>query len=100
MAKAKVRLNQAAIQQLAAHPEIRDAILSGARPVVMAARAGAPKATGEGAASIDAEVGLLDGQWVAHISWARDRYYMAFHEFGTKKMDARPFLRPALEGLK
>jgi HK97 gp10 family phage protein len=28
-----------------------------------------------------------------------DQYYAAFHEFGTSKMPARPFLRPALDSV-
>lgn len=99
MARARVRINEAAIQALAAQPEIRETLIREAQPVVMAARAGAPKLTGAGAASIDAEPKFDGDQWVAWITWSRERYYMIFHEFGTKHMPARPFMRPALEGL-
>lgn len=53
----------------------------------------APKRSGEGAASIHAEV---VGDEV-RVSWDRQHFYLYFHEVGTSRMNARPFLRPALD---
>jgi HK97 gp10 family phage protein len=53
----------------------------------------APKASGEGAASIHPE-------WVGddlEVSWDRDHYYMWFQEHGTVHMPAHPFLEPTLD---
>lgn len=65
--------------------------------VIPPARAGAPKDTGAGAASIFVDAVLATDQWEARVSWERTRYYMYFHEIGTVHMSARPFLVPALE---
>ncbi len=67
------------------------------RPVVQGARADAPKRTGAGAASIRSESSLTDTDPGVRVSWERDRYYMRFHEQGTKYLPARPFLVPALD---
>lgn len=97
--RGRVKLNQAAIDALAADPYVRERLVEGAKPVVVAAQAGAPKRTGAGAASIGAEAVFVDAGWAARISWDRAHFYMRFQEYGTKTIDARPFLRPALEGL-
>ncbi len=99
MADVRIVLHQAEIDGLANDPQWRDVLLQAAQPVVAAAKAGAPKRTGEGAASIRAEE-VLDGpEWTVRVSWDRDRFYMYFHERGTRHLPARPFLVPALEGL-
>ena len=67
--------------------------------VVPHAQAAAPHRTGAGAASIHAEQVFDDSEWMAHIGWDRDHFYMHFSELGTVNMPARPFLVPALEGL-
>jgi len=87
------------IRNLVTDPGMGDLLLESAAPVVSAARAGAPKRTGAGAASIHPEA-VLDGpEWTVHVSWSQARFYMYFHERGTKHLPARPFLVPALEGL-
>ena len=95
----RVVLHQGAITDMARDPGIRAALLDAALPVVARAQFGAPKRTGAGAASIRAEA-VLDGpEWTAQISWSRERFYLRFHEMGTRSLPARPFLVPALEGL-
>lgn len=95
----RVVIHVAAVRDLADEPEIRDLVLEAATPVVSGAQGRAPKRTGAGAATIHAEA-VLDGpEWTAHVSWSRERYYLGFHELGTRSLPARPFLVPALEGL-
>jgi HK97 gp10 family phage protein len=61
------------------------------------AAAGAPKATGEMAASIHAVVDSDSDGTHVNISWDRDHFYGLFAEVGTSHQSARPFLRPAVE---
>jgi len=99
MGDTRVVLNQRGMTDLLRDPDLRMGLLDAAQPVVRAAQLGAPKRTGAGAASIHAEA-VLDGpEWTARISWSRERFYLRFHEMGTKSLPARPFLVPALEGL-
>lgn len=86
-----VELNPHALTELGSAIE-RD-LMERAIPVVHGAQAAAPKLTGAGAASIQAEMG--EGE--VAISWSRERYYMKFHELGTQYLPARPFLVPALD---
>lgn len=94
-----VIVDMAAVGQLGRDPQLRDALMDIAQPVVQAAKAGAPKRTGRGAASIHAEPVLDQLEWTAHISWTRDAFYMGFVDRGTSVLPARPFLEHALEGL-
>jgi HK97 gp10 family phage protein len=63
------------------------------------AEAGAPKDTGKGAASITTDVGYTRYKkpYGAIRCGAGDAYYMVFSEYGTSKMPARPFMRPAAD---
>jgi hypothetical protein len=57
----------------------------------------APKRTGKAASTIHAEMFLRGDSWDADVSWTwPDAYYLYWHETGTVKMKARPFLVPAL----
>lgn len=95
----RVVVFESAIRGLTSDPAMRQVMLDAAVPVVTAARGGAPKLTGEGAGSIHAEAVLDGDEWDALVSWSRERFYMRFHELGTKSLPAHPFLVPALEGL-
>ena len=90
-----VRLNAAAIRAWAGSAEAK-AILDRAGGLIADdAKAAAPRKTGQGAESIRQEVGEdADGAFF-RVSWDKDHFYMFFHEVGTSKMSARPFLRPA-----
>lgn len=95
---AVVKLNPAAMLDLARSHDVTEALFKAGEAVAEAARDAAPKSTGAGAASIHAElVQTYNGVYVARVGWDRDHFYMMFHELGTSKMSARPFLRPALD---
>jgi HK97 gp10 family phage protein len=65
------------------------------KAIAQDAKALAPRETGAGARSIHHEVGFdADGTFV-RVSWNRKHFYMWFHEAGTSKSNATPFLRPA-----
>lgn len=93
----KLDYNHLAERELLASENFRRAMLEAAGPVVRQAQLYAPKRTGRLAASIHAEPELVDGQWEADVSWERDVYYGRFQEFGTRRMPAHPFLRPAAD---
>jgi HK97 gp10 family phage protein len=95
MAQVEVVFNYEEIQGMLHDPTFRDELLALVEPNIRAAQAAAPKRTGAGAASIHAEAILDGGEWVVDVSWTRERYYMYFHERGTRYMHARPFLVPA-----
>ncbi len=73
----------------------KKALREGARPVIKEARARAPKG----------KTGLLKKSIRAYtakgakirIGPSRDAWYAHFVEFGTSKMTARPFMRPAFD---
>jgi len=95
----RVIVHQGEIDALLHDREIGELLLDAAGPVVTEARAGAPKLSGRGAASIRAE-SVLDGPNIAvHISWDRDHFYMSFQDIGTSHLPALHFLEDALEGL-
>lgn len=97
----RVEVYDDAFPELLRRTEFRDDLLDIADEfVVPGAQVRAPHRTGFGAASIHSEAELDPDGWVAMVSWSRDAYYMSFHEFGTRYMDADPFLRPAAEELQ
>lgn len=96
---AYVVLNQPAIDSLADDPQTLAAMLEAAKPVVDKARFDAPRRSGLGAASIQAQpFSEIGGEQTVHISWDREHYYLGFHELGTVQLPARHFLEDALEG--
>jgi HK97 gp10 family phage protein len=98
MADERVVVDERAIGDITGSLDVLDLLLEVAEPIIDRARAGAPKRSGQGAASIHGEP-VLDGpDWTVRISWDRDHFYMGFFEFGTEHIIARPFLEPALEG--
>lgn len=94
----RVRLNSAAIQALAADQGVRTHLEKVGDEVVEKAKAKAPRNTGTGAESIDKEVVTnFAGIPEVRVTWAKEHFYMIFHELGTSDFPARPFLRPALD---
>jgi HK97 gp10 family phage protein len=87
----KVVVNQRELAAL--QGRLVDDLLPVGEKVAQRAAQNAPKRSGAGARSIHAEV---VGDEV-RVSWDRDSFYMLFHELGTSRMSARPFLRPALD---
>lgn len=100
LSKVRVELNEAGFRELAASPDFRDALLDiGTSAIARPAAARAPKRTGFGASSIHAEAVFEGGEWTVRVSWSKAAGYMRHHEFGTRHMDADPFLEPTVEGL-
>jgi HK97 gp10 family phage protein len=58
-----------------------------------------PKKSGDAAKTIKMEIGRMrDGTLYAVITaGGGEQYYVTFLEYGTSKMKARPFMRPALK---
>lgn len=95
---AMVKLDRKAILAIRRSHEVTEALFRVGEAVADAARDAAPKATGAGAASIHAEPARLrNGVYNVRVGWDEDHFYMGFHELGTSRMSARPFLRPALD---
>jgi HK97 gp10 family phage protein len=85
------RLHPTAIAALNGHPAVLAAERRVADAIVDDAQHRAPRDTGAGADSIHAEE--VDGVW--RVGWDAAHDYMRFPEFGTERMPAQPFLRPA-----
>lgn len=78
--------------------DIEDVLHDAAEVVIEKAQRYAPRRTGIGAESIHAETTLKEKNKVqVGISWDKKYFYMGFQEFGTSKMPASPFLRPAFD---
>jgi HK97 gp10 family phage protein len=84
-------------RQLRYNPDVTSSLEKIAKAVVRDAQAAAPKRTGAGAKSITHEYGHDQDGPFQRVSWDRRHYYMQFHEFGTSRMNAHPFLRPAAQ---
>lgn len=93
----RLRLNQHEIDQLDENSDAVELTLAMAWNVALEARARAPRLTGAGAASIQPWPGRDQRGPYADIGWDDLHFYMRFHEDGTSKHAARPFLRPALD---
>lgn len=99
MPNAGVRWNQAQmgrLENITTDRVVTDALLDAGERIAKRAAVLAPKRTGQGAASIHAELALE--AWVgvhARVSWTRNHFYLRFHELGTSHQPAKPFLRPA-----
>lgn len=95
----KVLVNRSAVAALAGSQAVRLVLEAEGEKVAQRAKAGAPRDSGAGAASIHSEiVEGYGGALHARVSWDKDSFYLFFHEVGTSRMPARPFLRPALDG--
>lgn len=93
--KVRVDFDEAGWRELARSPEHREELTEAAdQRVVGPARARAPKLTGRGAASIRSEAVLQADGWEVHVSWGTAAAYMRFQQFGTRRMEANPFLVP------
>ena len=100
MADVRVDFDDRDLRALAADPEVGREMARIAAPIVREAQTRAPRLTGAGASSIRADQVVERGEQEVHICWDRDHYYMAFHEFGTRYLPARPFLEPTVEGFR
>ena len=95
----RVEIYDHACPELLRRPDFRDELLDIAGGVASRAEPRAPRRTGFGAASIHGEALMDPDGWIVRVSWARDAYYMGFHELGTEFLRENPFLRPAAEEL-
>jgi hypothetical protein len=93
-----VVLDEDGFRELRSSDDMRDFLMEEAEPIVDRARYGAPKRTGRGAESIRAEPVMDLDEWTVRVSWTRERYYMYFHNEGTKYVPEMGFLEAALEG--
>lgn len=89
---AKIVIDSSQIHAIVADPAVRDELLRIGEDVARESAIRAPKRTGAGAASIRPEAVLDGDSWEVHVSWDRDHYYMYFHQVGTRKLPARPFM--------
>ncbi|MDR5801205.1 HK97-gp10 family putative phage morphogenesis protein [Caballeronia sp. LZ001] len=83
---------------------LRKAALTGANIFLAEEKLRIPRDSGKGAASLviayDAE-NSVTGKIASYIvTWLKDAYYLRFVEYGTSKMAAKPFKRPAYEAKK
>jgi len=92
-----VAIDWAAVAKLATSEEAVRLIEDSGLPdeIVAEMRRLAPRDSGEGADSIDWEVDE-SGEFL-RVSWGKAEFYMYFHEVGTEKEPARPFMRPVVD---
>lgn len=85
-----------ALDHLDEVPEVVEALQDIGDDIAERAKALAPKRTGALAEGIHAELGRdpIAGLEV-RVSYSKDEFYGLFHELGTEKNPATPFLRPA-----
>lgn len=100
MADVRVDFHKPELRRLMGEPSIARMLVEAAQPSIREAKLRAPKRTGAGAFSIAAEPVRESGEWTAHVGWSQTRFYMYFHERGTRRLPARPFLVPSFEGAR
>lgn len=93
---AKVQIDRSAIAALSRSDTVHDALDKIGGAIASDARVAAPKRTGFAASTIHHEVGQDEHGPYVRVSWAPDAFYLMFHELGTSRQNATPFLRPAL----
>jgi HK97 gp10 family phage protein len=108
-------LREALVKKIPAEMQgkvLQSALAAGARPIVADAKARAPKKTGTLRRSLFSfrvksastgtreERAIRPRQGKKFQKAGRDAFYWRFVEFGTAKMPAQPFLRPAFESKK
>ncbi|VVE49393.1 HK97-gp10 family putative phage morphogenesis protein [Pandoraea terrigena] len=104
------------LDDVASESVLRQAAVAGAREVFSEVRLRAPVDLGiyEGKQGMHPSGFLRDNILIAYdkeqsvegriasylVTWSKDAFYGRFLEYGTSKMAARPFLRPAYEATK
>ena len=73
--------------------KVRAALRAGGMVVMNAAKANAPVLTG----NLRRSIAIVDGPGPQEITIGTDVEYAPFVEFGTSKMAAQPYLRPAID---
>jgi hypothetical protein len=87
-----IDIDEGAAQQLVREPGVIDELFRVGQEAAAASAVAAPHRTGAGAASIHAELTLLDRTPEVRVSWDREHYYMYFHQKGTRYMFPHPFM--------
>lgn len=93
----RVVVHPEGVRELAEDPALEAFLLDVGRRVAAIARAGAPKRTGAGAASIRPETVLEPDGWSVRVSWDQAHDYMRFHDLGSRTIAPRRFLETALD---
>lgn len=89
------------LEDAVAGDALEQAVKAGAEPIRADASQRAPRRTGKLAGSIIVEPDEKGKtQASVKIGPEKDAFYGLFHEFGTSKMAANPFLRPAMDEQK
>lgn len=83
-----------ALMAVASGPELHRYLEQIAAELMVTVRAAAPKRTGAGARSIEAETVLTPEGWVAVVSWDSKHWYLSIQE------THHPFAAPALEAVR
>ncbi|WP_255631138.1 HK97-gp10 family putative phage morphogenesis protein [Caballeronia sp. dw_19] len=93
-----------ALENAVSESTLRKAALAGARIFLEEERLRIPRDTGAGADALiiayDAEASVAGKIASYLVTWSKDAYYLRFVEYGTSKMAAEPFKRPAYEAKK
>ncbi|CAD6536417.1 hypothetical protein LMG27952_03146 [Paraburkholderia hiiakae] len=93
-----------ALDDAVSESTLRKAALVGANIFLAEEKLRVPRRTGAGADALviayDAE-NSVPGKLASYIvTWLKDAYYLRFVEYGTSRMAAQPFKRPAYEAKK
>ena len=83
----------AKLGEAVAGPKVKAALRAGALVIANDAKARAPVRTG----TLRRSIGIEDGPGPYEVSIGTDLEYAPYVEFGTYKMAARPYLRPAFD---
>ena len=97
MARARVVMNRRELAALPGKAGVLSGLVGAGESIAATAARLAPRETGEGAASIRAEVASGEDGPEVRVSWDERHFYLGFHEFGTARVAPRPFLRPAAQ---
>lgn len=93
-----------ALGEAVSESALRKAALAGANIFLAEEKIRIPRDTGAGAASLvisyDKEASVTGKIASYVVTWLKDAYYLRFVEYGTSKMAAKPFKRPAYEAKK
>jgi hypothetical protein len=93
--KVVVEIDEAGWRELARDSGHRAELVAAAdRFVVAPARARAPRLTGFGASTVHGEASLRPDGWEVNVSWSTAAGYMRHQQFGTRHLEANPFLIP------
>lgn len=75
------------------------AAMAGAEPIRDELRATAPRNTGQGARAIDIQPRTATTNAGHADIGQRDRWYLRYHEKGTRKMGAQPFVEESVDAV-